>query len=145
MEDPHLMVTVCTAHSQQMSSNKELGATERQSLQLQAWCDTLQVKTATVQAIQVAYYPISYHSAYVSTCNKTAITQIVLLYLKIKFLLSQFVVRSKHPVSVYIVIQRYFPAVVLVNICDDDHFFFPCILDRSIDDHIAALFAHVSQ
>ena len=79
VEDPHLMATVCTAHSQQMSSNKELGATERQSLQLQAWCDTLQVKTATVQATQVAYYPMSYHCAYVFTCNKTAVAQIILL------------------------------------------------------------------
>lgn len=122
-----MMATVCTAHSQQMSSNKEMGATERQSLQLQAWCDTLQVKTANVQATQVAYYPISYQSAYVFTCNKTTITQIVLLYLKKLNLLSQFVVRSKHPVSVYIVIQKYFPlwiAIVFVNICDDGRFSF---------------------
>jgi len=43
VEDPHLMATVCVAYSQQAASNKELGAAERQSLQLQAWCDTLQV------------------------------------------------------------------------------------------------------
>jgi len=37
------MATMCASYSQQAASNKELGAAERQSLQLQAWCDTLQV------------------------------------------------------------------------------------------------------
>ncbi|XP_065909526.1 uncharacterized protein [Dysidea avara] len=54
VEDPHLMATVCTAYSQQAASNKELGAAERQSLQLQAWCDTLQLITSRHSMLMTA-------------------------------------------------------------------------------------------
>ena len=102
MEDPHLMATVCTAYSQQAASNKELGAAERQSLQLQAWCDTLQVCVTCssvplycpqcpishlaqfcLHVTLVVHIPVSFIMS-VSSCNNIIVTQSMLRYNLVK-------------------------------------------------------------